>query len=209
MEFSLSPKKLSVLKGQVGESVAWSFINEVTIPKLKREGGYDKAVYWRSDLSEFEKNPFETRRERCAGIFLFHGLLPTEGTLARFESLLGTLKTHPDGLLFKVTKNGRELIVKDALKNLGMRVAIPRSYGSGESIRLPPVRLELDSQMPEVEADIEFVEVKTDSGDFRAKQAQDYTEALRNGFHLRVVAVKIVSLANNQFDVADVLVTEP
>ncbi len=211
MEFKLPPKKLSVLilKGQIGEKVCESYINDVSIPKLESEGRYTRVVYWPANREDFETDSYATRRDRCTRPFLFHGMLPTPATLARFETLLQLLRTIPDGFLFKTTRTGKTHVISVGLKGLGLSASVPLSFRRGGSLLVPEPRLRLDSQVEEVEAEIEFVEVKTDSGDFRTKQAQDYTEALKAGFHLRVFAVRIGSLQNNSFDIAEVEVKGP
>jgi hypothetical protein len=210
MDFGLPISKLSVLKGQIGEKVAESYINHVTIRNLKSTGGYGTAIYWpTSRLNLIEASPYITRRETLVRPFLLNKVLPTSELLARFDSIVQTLNTMPDGFLLKANRTSKIMSLRKGLNQLGLPLHIPIASPYMRTPEDSGDQLKFSTQMPEVDGDVEFVEVKTDSGGFRAKQVKAYTKALKRGFHLRVVVVRLVSFENNRFDVAESLVTSP
>lgn len=64
-------------------------------------------------------------------------------------------------------------------------------------------------KFPEVDGEIEVIEVKSDKAHLQAKQRENYAKLTAIGYPLRFFSVKIVCFEKNQFEVKEKLFTSP
>jgi len=206
IRYSLSPQELKVWKGRIGDRVAECYIEEVLIPRLKKEEGWDGVLYtdgwFNMGASLYQKGEMFWKQE--LKILVCVGLFPTPDFLKRFEKLTNLLRNIPDGFLIKWRKTGKHITLKDALAKSGLESWESWRFGEFKYVRSEHSDKE---QLPIVKGEVEVVEVKTGKGFLPPSQIESYTNIVKKGYRLRYFQVDIVSFERNQFEIREELVT--
>ena len=234
-KFSLIPKELNSWKAKIAERLIESYVEQVLIPKVKREEGWDIVIFsritWFSVPSSTGFNP-DFRNERL--FFLSNGLVPTPKLLDKFEHLTQTLENMPDGFLVKLRRTGELKSLGNSINEMGLKAVSRWKMQSAKSVflsGLDRVRglenikkhgyaivkginfdreiLDTKQELTVVDGDIEVIEVKADKGNLSSGQVRSYTKVVKNGFPLRFFKVDMLAFEKNQFEITERLIREP
>ncbi len=127
MLYSINPKRLSILKGIIGEEVVRSYINEVLSIKLKREG-WNKVIYC-GNLNRYAFNWHS--KTFIENFFLRKGIHPTPALQRKLKELSETLTNVPDGFLFKLRKTSNPPFVDGEIEVIEVKYGkTPRIHPS-------------------------------------------------------------------------------
>lgn len=204
-------KVLSNEKGRRGEAVVKSHIDEKLIPNLKAKEGWDIVTY--CSIDSFQHSAPGTGVISEAFAFLASEVIPTQKLFDDFRELARTLNNTHDGFLLKLKKTGAFKSLRDGLSQLGVQLPIPNYRSLIVNHNVVVLRLneegDLSRQLPVVDGDIEFVEIKADRGWFRPSQIQNYNDALKLGFALRFFWVRFLSFEENKYEITEKLITDP
>lgn len=226
MRYSFEYHELNNWVASLTERLVECYIKDILAVSLKNEG-WDDIVYMSawfkanlSKLPSYAYTKFDEREEKKEELMLVgYGFFPTNDLLREFKRLTSSLKNTPDGFLVKLKRTGKSKNLKNAIKEFGLDSGgIDRFFmfhffmgkdifGSRQYVEMfLPQTTSASGQLPEVNGEIEVVEVKTGKTYLPSNQRKSYLSAIRNGFHLRLVHVDIVSLSENHFEIRERLV---
>jgi hypothetical protein len=149
------------------------------------------------------------------------GFYPCSNLTNKTIKLLQNLRCATDGFLFKTKRTGETIRRKVAFPHLIIRrlsqEEIDRSIEQSEYATQAGNRVIATSNPEEypktfsiVDGEIELIEVKSGKrGRIKLHQYENYANAIKNGFPLRLIHVEIVRFEENHFEIEDRLITNP
>jgi hypothetical protein len=210
MKYSFNRSDFRNLIGSVGERLVQRYIEESIIPTLLQN--WDAAIFtsaWFGDDIEANKNVPSCERiywRREEKFFISHGFCPTRKFLEKFRLLTKLLENSPDGFLVMIKKTNTFKTLKDALEELQLSKTIQWSYGSNTFDRS---KHNDNERLAVVDGEIEVVEVKSGKSNLPTHQQKSYRSILKEGFQLRFFHVDVSSMAKNEFEIQEKLLTKP
>jgi hypothetical protein len=235
MRYSLSLQSYNSWKGKITESLARRYIEEFLCNKLQNEGfdfvffndcaytvrhlagdqGWENLmqhtrIYWGDVPDNLKKMFFEESMNRSTGFY------PCSDLIKKTVRLVQNLNCATDGFLFKTKRTGETITRKKAFPHLIIRKSDREGYSSETTTRAGNTVIETSNpeeypkRMSIVDGEVELIEVKSGRrGRIKTHQYENYANAIKEGFALRLIRVKIVSFEENQFEIEDKLITDP
>jgi hypothetical protein len=211
MKISFSRPEFRNLKGRMAERLVQCFIENSVIPTLLQS--WDTAILvrcaWFGDEIEQNKNVpshekiFWKHEEK---FFIHNGFCPTRKFLNRFKQLTELLKNVPDGFLVKIKKTTEFKTLKQALEDFQLSEA---SSWTEWGYTFHRCEHRDDEMLAVVDGEIDVVEVKSDKSNIPPHQEESYKSVLKEGFRLRFYHVDMSSMAENEFEIQEKLLTKP
>jgi hypothetical protein len=223
LRYSFEYHELNNWVASLTERLVECYIKDILAVSLKNEG-WDDIVYMSawfktngSKLPSYAYTKLDEREEKREELMLLgYGFFPTNDLLRVFKRLTSSLKNDPDGFLVKLKRTGKSKNLKSATKKFGLDfegtsythfLMGKDIFGSRQFAEMFLTQTtSASSQLPEVNGEIEVVEVKTGKAYLPSNQRESYLGAIRNGFHLRLFHVDIVSMSENHFEIKEKLV---
>jgi hypothetical protein len=168
----------------------------------------------RKELWESMNMRTKVAEEEEARLLIVNGFYPTKGFLEYFRKLTASLSHRADGFLIKMKGTGTFRTANEAIKNY---LSVTNDYikttmkkdddftNKAEVINyFGWKKLQKDKMLPEVNGEIEVIEVKTGSKEGVSGQTSSYRNAAANGFPLRFFHVDL-----NSFLIKEKLIANP
>lgn len=211
IKYSLVWTVLNNFKSRLTERLVKQYIEKTLIPDLRVQG-WDQIIFtphvWFGVEEEQNKNRPKSRQIFMNSELIFfvsNGLYPTGDFLKYFKKLTRVIKNAPDGFLVKLRRTNQTKLLKDTLKEFGLK-------GGGWSVggfSFFPSEHDRNEQLQVVEGEIEIVEVKTGKAIINSCQMIDYRKVLEEKYALRFFHVNILSFEKNEFEIEEKLIRTP
>ena len=204
MKYSFSSYKARAAnrKGDITETLVRQHIESELIPSLKSEGwDYVFFVDFLESIIPYDDLPPEKRPyQQGEKFFISKELFPSSEFLESHRRLDGLIEGQPDGFLIKLKRTGKAKLLKEALQEF-------RLFGTDGFVGLS--KRVKDEQIPVVNGEIDFIEVKSGKAHFQASQRKNYSRIVKSGYALRYFHVRTVSPTKHQFEIIQQVITDP
>jgi len=206
IKYSFRPQELNNLKAYITGRLIRRYINDVLIPRLKREEKWDQIVYIRAWFTaENMERLLPLDRNMELFILVSMNFFRTPSFLMRFRKLTRLLDNVPDGFIIKMRNTGKNIKYQDAVKCIyPLSPKLVFTWKISTDYRTYIIRrsnYEANISIPIVDGDIEVVEVKSGKSKFSPNQVKSYNKILKNNYILRYYHVNIISFKDNKFEI--------